>query len=97
MSAMIAKPLEARQLEARARAIEKGARLYCVVPQCVYRAPSVSRPGQAHTLERGRDGWRCNCEGYYWTGICLHLGALERRAEREKWSDGFKVAPKLDA
>ena len=37
-------------------------------------------------------GWACSCEGYLHTGCCKHLGAVERRAEREGWRFG-QVAP----
>lgn len=54
----------------------------------VYEARSQSRPGLTHLVQRTPRGWVCSCEGYAYHGICYHLGAVERRAEREGWPFG---------
>ena len=82
------KPQDARQVEARARARTRGVRVAVLVEARKYTAHSLSEPGVTHTLERSRDGWVCSCLGYVYTGMCHHLGALERRSEREGWRFG---------
>ena len=85
------KPQEARELEARARARQCGVK---VVVAVVARRYTTTRraTGEAYTLERTPAGWACSCLGYFHTGCCKHLGAVERRAEREGWDFGA-VAP----
>jgi hypothetical protein len=39
-------------------------------------------------MQRTAAGWVCGCDGYLHTGCCKHLGAVERRAEREGWDFG---------
>ena len=51
-----------------------------------------SEPGTVYTIERTPAGWACSCEGFAFTGMCKHLGAVERRAEREGWPFGA-IAP----
>ena len=82
------KPAEARQLEARARARTHGVRVAVLSHARRYSTHSRSEPGVVHTLQRTRDGWCCSCRGYTYTGCCRHLGAVERRAEREGWPFG---------
>lgn len=82
------KPQDARQLEARARARHLGVKVAVVVEARKYVAASQSTPGQTYTIERVRAGWVCECEGYLNTGMCKHLGAVERRSEREGWRFG---------
>ena len=91
MSARIfSKPPEARQLEARARTL--GVRVAVVVEARRYVTASQSQPGAVYAIERTPAGWACSCDGYLHTGMCKHLGAVERRSEREGWAFG-RVAP----
>ena len=57
-----------------------------------YCTPARSEPGTTHTIARTPVGWACSCLGYFHTGVCKHLGAVERRAEREGWAFG-RIAP----
>ena len=82
----------AREIEARERARTRGIRVAVVVEARRYVAHSASRPGLIHTLQRTRRGWLCSCEGYEHTGCCQHLGALQRRAERDGWAFGAIAA-----
>ncbi len=86
------KPQPARQLEARARAKQCGVRVAVVVEARRYVTHSQSQPGVTYTVERTPVGWACACQGFYHTGMCKHLGAVERRSEREGWAFGA-VAP----
>lgn len=86
------KPQEARQIEARSRARVLGVKVAVVSEARKYVAASQSQPGTLYTIERTPVGWACECEGYLQTGCCKHLGATERRSEREGWRFG-KVAP----
>ena len=49
---------------------------------------SRSQLGTLHTIQRTPAGWACSCEGYLRTNCGKHLGAVERRAEREGWAIG---------
>lgn len=86
------KPQEARELEARSRARALGVRVAVVSEARRYVTTSQSQPGVVYALERTPAGWACSCEGYLHTGVCKHLGAVERRSEREGWEFGA-VAP----
>ncbi len=86
------KPLEARRVEARARARRYGVKVAVVVEARKYVTASQSHPGTVYTLLRTPVGWACECEGYFHTGMCKHLGAVERRAGREGWPFGV-IAP----
>ena len=86
------KPLEARQVEARARARTMGVKVAVVVHCRKYASASQSHPGTLYTILRTPVGWACECEGYFHTGCCKHLGAVERRAAREGWPFGV-IAP----
>lgn len=86
------KPQDARQLEARARARSLGVRVAVVVPARRYVSASQSQPGTVYAIERTPAGWACSCLGYFHTGMCKHLGQVERRSEREGWAFG-RVAP----
>ena len=86
------KPQEARQLEARARARNLGVKIAVVSEARRYCTASQSQPGTVYTIERTPVGWACECEGYLNTNCCKHLGAVERRSEREGWAFG-KIAP----
>lgn len=90
------KPQSAREIEARARARAHGVRVAVVAATARYVAHSASRPGLIHTLQRTPAGWICSCEGYEHTGCCQHLGALQRRAERDGWAFG-RIAALQDA
>ena len=79
MERLFSKPPEARQVEARARAR-------------TYVAASQQQPGTVYAIERTPVGWACSCEGFAFTGCCKHLGAVERRSEREGWKFGA-IAP----
>ena len=87
-----AKPPAARQLEARARARHLGVRVAVVSEARQYVAASQSVAGDVYSIQRTPVGWACSCEGYEHTGVCKHLGAVERRSEREGWRFGV-VAP----
>jgi len=87
-----AKPPAARQLEARARARTLGVRVAVVSEARRYVAAGQSQPGTLYAIERTPAGWACSCQGYEHTGMCKHVGAVERRAEREGWPFGA-VAP----
>ena len=86
------KPQPARQLEARGRARTLGVRVAVVVEARRYVTASQSQPGAVYAIERTPAGWACSCDGYLHTGMCKHLGAVERRSEREGWAFGT-VAP----
>ena len=86
------KPQPARQLEARARARSLGVRVAVVVEARRYVTHAQSQPGVTYTVERTPVGWACECQGFYHTGMCKHVGAVERRSEREGWRFG-QVAP----
>jgi len=86
------KPPAARQLEARARARTLGVRVAVVSEARRYVTASQSQPGALYAIERTPVGWACSCQGYEHTGVCKHLGQVERRAEREGWPFGT-VAP----
>ncbi len=92
MERTFAKPPAARRVEARARARQKGVKVAVVSEARKYVSASLTRPGTLHTIERTPAGWACSCEGYEHTGMCHHLGAVERRSEREGWRFGV-VAP----
>jgi len=83
---------EARELEARMRAKRLGVRVAVVSAARSYVSASQSQPGTVYQMQRTPAGWVCSCEGYLMTGCCKHLGAVERRAEREGWDFGA-VAP----
>ena len=87
-----AKPPAARQLEARARARTLGVKVAVVSEARRYVSAAQSQPGALYAIERTPVGWACSCAGYELTGICKHLGQVERRAEREGWPFGT-VAP----
>jgi hypothetical protein len=76
------KPFEARIIEARARARKSHVRVYRN-DDGTYRARSDS--GNWYRLFRTREGFACDCDGYFFTGACKHLAALTRRSEREGW------------
>jgi len=86
------KPPAARQLEARARARTRGVRVAVVSEARRYVTAAQSQPGTVYAIERTPVGWACSCQGYEHTGVCKHLGQVERRAEREGWAFGA-VAP----
>ena len=88
MDRTFSKPLEARQVEARARARQCGVKVAVVVEPRKYVTASQSHPGTLYTILRTPAGWACECEGYFHTGCCKHLGAVERRAAREGWPFG---------
>ncbi len=85
-------PQEAREIEARGRARTCGVRLAVVVEARRYCAASQSEAGATHTIARTPVGWACGCPGYFHTGCCKHLGAVQRRAAREGWAFGA-IAP----
>jgi len=82
------KPQEARQCEARARARTLGVRVAVISEARSYISASQTTPGVTYRIERARHGWTCECEGYRFSGMCKHIGAVERRAAREGWSFG---------
>jgi hypothetical protein len=86
------KPQAARQVEARARAKKLRVRVNVVSEARSYLSISQSQQGIAYRIERGRHGWGCECDGFRFTGMCKHVAAVERRAEREGWDFGA-VAP----
>lgn len=85
------KPLAAREIEARGRAFDRRVRVYVVEPRHCYWTPSQTSHGVYH-LTRDAEGWQCECDGYFYTGVCKHLAQLQRRAEREGWRFG-RIAP----
>jgi len=87
-----AKPQDAREIEARARARCCGVRVAVVVEARRYCAASQREAGTTHTIARTPVGWACSCPGYFHTGVCKHLGAVQRRAAREGWVFG-SIAP----
>lgn len=90
---MFTKPFSARTLEARARSKVEQVRIGVVSEARLYVTIGPTTTGTPYTLERLRKGWTCTCLGYQYTGCCKHLGALERRAEREGWPFGV-IAPR---
>jgi len=75
-----AKPQEARELEARARAKRLGVKVAAVVH------------GSRYVQQRTPAGWACSCDGYLFSGVCKHLGQVERRCERDGIDFG-SIAP----
>ncbi|MDP9375314.1 MAG: hypothetical protein M3Q65_23270 [Chloroflexota bacterium] len=69
-----------------------GVRVAVLVEARRYCAHAQSEPGTVYTIARTPAGWACECEGYFHTGMCKHLGAVERRASREGWPFGV-IAP----
>ena len=57
-----------------------------------YCAHAQSEPGTVYTIARTPVGWACSCLGYFHTGCCKHLGAVQRRADRDGWPFGV-IAP----
>ena len=92
MERTFSKPPEARQVEARARARTRGVTVAVVSEARRYVTASQSAPGTVYAIERTPVGWACSCQGYEHTGMCKHIGAVERRAEREGWAFGI-IAP----
>ncbi len=92
MERTFSKPPAARQLEARARARALGVKVAVVSEARRYVTAAQSQPGAVYAIERTPAGWACSCQGYEHTGMCKHLGAVERRAEREGWPFGT-IAP----
>ena len=86
------KPQAAREIEARDRARTRGVRVAVLVEARRYCAHAQSEPGTVYTIARTPVGWACACLGYYHTGVCKHLGAVQRRAAREGWVFG-QIAP----
>lgn len=85
------KPASARFIEARGRAYDNRVRVYEVEPGYCYWTKSQSGHGVYH-VTRGPEGWECECDGYYYTGVCKHIAQVERRAEREGWRFGTIAA-----
>ncbi len=92
MERTFSKPPAARQVEARARARTCRVKVAVVVEARKYVTASQSHPGTLYTILRTPVGWACECEGYFHTGMCKHLGQVECRAEREGWNFGH-IAP----
>jgi hypothetical protein len=90
------RPQEARQIEARARAKQRGVRVEVIEPAMAYRTLSQSQPGVVYSITREKAGWRCECPGFVFTGVCKHVAQVERRSEREGWDFG-RIAPRLAA
>jgi hypothetical protein len=88
-----AKPPAARQCESRARAKARRVRVAVVSEARSYISISQSQAGITYQIARTRHGWGCTCDGYRYTGMCKHLGAVERRSEREGWSFGVIAPP----
>ncbi len=86
------KPQGAREIEARGRARALGVRVAVVVEARRYCAASQSEAGTTYTIALTPVGWACSCQGYFHTGCCKHLGAVQRRAAREGWAFGG-IAP----
>jgi len=59
-----AKPQDAREIEARARARSSGVRMAVIVEARRYCTPARSEPGTTHTIARTPIGWACSCLGY---------------------------------
>lgn len=85
------KPIEAREVEARARAYDLRVRTAVVVYGKHYQCRSQCDATVTYNVDRTFAGWQCECEGYRWTGCCKHIGQVARRAEREGWAFG-KIA-----
>lgn len=78
-----------RQEIARNRARLNRVRTYVLDRADAYQSPAKSLGrGYWYTLVRTPTGWNCDCQGYQYSGMCKHLGALQRRAEREGWNFG---------
>ncbi len=88
MVQQFAKPQEAREIEARARAKRLGVKVAVVVEASRYVAASQSTPGTVYVQQRTPAGWACSCDGYMMTGVCKHIAQVERRSERDGWDFG---------
>lgn len=88
MALQYSRPQEAREIEARSRARNLGVRVEVIEPGMAYSTRSQSEPGTVYTITRERGGWMCECKGFQFTGVCKHLGQVERRSEREGWNFG---------
>lgn len=82
------KSLEIRSLEARGRARHLGVRVREIRRGREYVSRSQSDATVTYRIARTADGWACGCTGYEMTGLCKHIGQVERRAEREGWAFG---------
>lgn len=87
------KSIEAREIEARGRARHLGVRVQVVRQAREYSSRSQSRPGVVYRIARTSAGWSCGCDGFTYTGVCKHVAAVERRAEREGWTFGTIARP----
>ena len=81
-----------QQERARVRALANRVEVRCIERAEYYTTISQTGMGKYH-LERKQAGWCCTCWGYAHTGMCKHLGQLQRRADREGWNFG-RVAPR---
>lgn len=90
------RPQAARAIEARARARQLAVKVQVMEPGQAYCTRSQSQPGVVYHVTRERGGWQCECSGYVYTGVCKHLGQVERRSEREGWAFG-RIAPRTVA
>lgn len=91
---MVYRSLAARRTSARSRARVNRVRVQVIDPQQHYISVSQST-GETYHLTSGCHGWQCTCKGFQYTGMCKHLGQLERRSERENWEMG-SIAPPID-
>jgi hypothetical protein len=87
------KAIEARTVEAQARAHDRHVRVIMLRPESHYKTRSQTDAYQWYELIKTPHGWTCGCKGWTYTGCCKHLGQLARRAMREGWTFGAIARP----
>ena len=78
------KPRQALEAKAQIRALSQGIRIFAVEPGFRYVAPSVTQEGLAFELFVRDGAITCSCDGFAYTTMCKHVGALRLRLEAEK-------------
>ena len=75
---------EALEAKAQIRALSQGIRVFAVELGLRYMAPSMTQEGLAYELFVKDGIITCSCDGFAYTTMCKHVGALGLRLEAEK-------------
>lgn len=94
MAATVDRDPDSQMERARKQATRKKPPYREVIEGQHYEFQSTSRFGLVFDTKRGSDGWECDCEGFQYTGCCLHLGSVASIAEREGWE--YEGTPTLE-